>query len=143
MTDFEIGWTAGIIDGEGCIGVYDHRTKSGNQFRLVVRVDMVSKTAIDKLHSLWGGSVSWKKKSPPARNQWAWFTSSCTAARILERILPHLIEKKNQAEAALVFQETKKRGYFDRGRGQRTPPAILEYRQSLSDQLKQMKKEVA
>ena len=34
-----ISWTSGIIDGEGCIGIYRRSLKRPDEFRLVVRVE--------------------------------------------------------------------------------------------------------
>jgi hypothetical protein len=52
MTDLELGWVAGLMEGEGCF--YSKRTKS-----LVTRIIVGStdKDVLDKLASICGGKV--------------------------------------------------------------------------------------
>lgn len=107
-----IGWTAGIIDGEGWIGIRVIKkrsdTTSGNvKFTPTIEVQNTDFPMIKKLHELWGGyfgehreqRLNWK-------NTYRWIAGSNTLLLILNACLPYLITKREQAELALYFQQS-------------------------------------
>ncbi len=95
-----LAYTAGIIDGEGHIGI--GRTK--NYFCLRVEVANTSSRLIDFLHLTFGGNV-WTGKRPNRKVYYRWMISTRAADEFLRSISPYLLIKRNQADLALAFRE--------------------------------------
>jgi hypothetical protein len=106
-------YAAGLVDGEGCIYVQDSvRKGSGRRaYSATVEIGMAEKaksllTAMQRVH---GGTV---KSSRPASDRWAasyaWTVSGTDAERCLERLLPYLVLKKEQARLALLVQQIRR-----------------------------------
>ena len=101
---------AGIIDGEGCIGL----TPRGNNYALRVEVGITNEWLIQWLGFSFGGSVSFKpSKNKNWKPSWRWAVVANEALEFLRLIYPYLRLKKPQAEVAIKFQERrfKKKGY--------------------------------
>ena len=111
MSKIDLAYTAGIVDGEGCISIA--KKKEGKYIRYVLQV-MVNST--DEWLPMWlkfayGGNVC---KRPLKNNNhnpvWQWQTVSRQAGNFLEIILPYLHLKKPQAEIGLKFQLRRRIG---------------------------------
>lgn len=132
MTDIELGWTAGIIDGEGCIGIYNY---GHTQDALTIQVGTTSRATAEKLLSLWGGSIARPKvKTKGGRTKYNWCVRCRKAADVLEQVEKHLIEKWEQASVGLLFAGTRVH------HGKRLEPKVKEFRIELAQQLRDMKK---
>ncbi len=103
-------YAAGIIDGEGYIGIkcseraHVQRSRS---HRVYVAVGNTDEGMIEFLNNNFGGSVEYKEF--PEQNRapmWRWRTSAKNAVDFLKFIYPYLITKKEQAEVAFALQET-------------------------------------
>jgi hypothetical protein len=103
-------YAAGLVDGEGCIYVQDSvRKGSGRRaYSATVEIGMAEK-AKSLLTAMQGGTV---KSSRPASDRWAasyaWTVSGTDAERCLERLLPYLVLKKEQARLALLVQQIRR-----------------------------------
>ena len=113
-----LAYTAGIIDGEGCIGIYRHKTKSkrGFNYALIVSLWNANPWLIQWLKMYYGGNTcprgkSWEDDYPHWKQQWKWAITGKLAVEFLTLILPYLQLKRPQAELAISFQ-TKKREYL-------------------------------
>lgn len=109
-------YTAGVIDGEGCIGIYKHKNKSkrGYSYDLIVSVWSTELWLSQWLRMHYGGSKvesNWEENHPTWKQQWKWAIYQKQAADFLKLILPYLQIKRPQAELAIAFQ-TKKRDYL-------------------------------
>ena len=112
-TQSDLAYIAGILDGEGYIGLVKateirrQRRVDNNithSFRPTVRVNMVSDVAINFIQTLFGGNLYENPECPPQRHQWdLQMTNRNDCKRILEAILPFLKLKKRQAEILLSF----------------------------------------
>jgi DNA modification methylase len=111
-------WTAGIVDGEGCITIL--KTKSSHSeslsFPPVVQVRMSDREALDRLVEMVGSKVG-KAQMPPShlaarqRESWQWKVVSSQAAKVIAEIYPYLTVKKRQAIVAWNHQMLRtKRG---------------------------------
>lgn len=103
-----LAYIAGIIDGEGYIGVHVRLTSKGNlEFRPRVAVAMTERQAIDLIRGTLGGRpfVEHKnRKRPLAGLRW-----SCQqAAEVCRMLLPWLKVKKNQARLLMRLAELRK-----------------------------------
>lgn len=119
MKKTDLAYTAGIIDGEGCIHIsrqWDKRYKGCYKYSLSVSVASTDEWLCKWLHFAWGGSVHYATKNNPKwRPSWVWQLSSKQACKFLKTILPYLRIKRPQAEIAIEFQSRQQVG------GRRTP----------------------
>jgi len=107
----DLGWTAGIIDGEGCISIVirNRRKKTNNlpEHQLHIYCQSKTKSMQDKLRCLWGGSVLFcTDKRQNRADTWKWCIVSKDAALLLSCILPYLVVKKDHAKLALLFRKS-------------------------------------
>lgn len=89
-------WSAGIIDGEGCIHIGVRCGKNRKGYRLRVSVGNTDPRMITELQSIWGGTVNvnTKDKRPNRKTSWNWVMTDSPAAKMLEEMLPYLVCKK-------------------------------------------------
>lgn len=100
-------WTAGIVDGEGCIMLAKARKYVGNRQGVVARVQVVNtnKEVLGLLQLTWGGWVSTMKLSELNRKQaYKWEIMGTGMLRVLENIHSYLVIKEKQARLAMGFQ---------------------------------------
>lgn len=102
----KLAYTAGIIDGEGCILL--ERRLSHNRYRNYVLTVVVSNTSewlVNWLHFNYGGGISaYQQKVPNRLLTWRWRIQADKARLFLEMLLPYLVLKRPQAEVAIQFQ---------------------------------------
>lgn len=100
----DVGYVAGIVDGEGSIV---------GPPKVTLRVNMTTREVIDHLHKLCGGSVTGPYENRSGRAeicqpQYHWTVSSAESVyRLLRVLLPHLIVKREKAEMVIRFLEKK------------------------------------
>lgn len=100
-------YTAGILDGEGCIDI--QRQKAGQRGHFA-RIGIVNthKSLLDWLKDAFGGDV---QPASRAKKKWKqsfrWRLSGSAAEVFLILVLPWLIVKKQQALLALQVSTTK------------------------------------
>lgn len=92
-----LGWCAGLLDGEGSIGIYGDV--------VMVRIVMTHEATIRKVHEVLGvGTVRRWKPRPPRRPAWRWFAGGRReTAVVLARLRPYLVTKAAEADLALRF----------------------------------------
>lgn len=106
MKKEDLAYTAGIIDGEGCIGL--HKRGSRNGVYLSVSVGITDEWMCQWLKFAYGGGVYiYYSKNPKWKNHWEWSVAGKRALDFLKLIYPYLRLKKPQAEIAIKFQEEK------------------------------------
>lgn len=109
-------YLAGLIDGEGHIGISRVRTsksakgcKRGMAYRLTLSIRMTDKRGpAFALESTGKGSLLLLKPStarPNRRPVWNWAAWSREAASVLREVLPFLRVKSEVVQVALEFQE--------------------------------------
>lgn len=104
LTDTQLAYTAGIVDGEGCISV--HRQKRSHTIR--VHVTNTNADLIARLLDWFGGHVYASiRKNPRHKDAFVWEVSALQAGIFLQQILPFLFLKRAQAEVVLELQATK------------------------------------
>jgi hypothetical protein len=118
MTKTELAYYAGLMDGEGSIGIAKHKSKTckrGVTLELNVQISMSDPLLLKDLKATFGGSITPVKHSQRLQ-MWHWCIVSRKAAAFLQTIFPYLRLKKYRAQLALEFQAAKR------------------YRQNLSDE---------
>lgn len=116
-----IEYAAGLIDGEGWIGI--SRT-TVDTYTIRVAVAMVTKGTpiLSKMHRTFGGHVSeMKPQSDRNAAKTRWTVDGVEAALFLEEVYPHLILKTDQAMTALRMWEEVEASRTARGRRHWTP----------------------
>lgn len=112
MTDIELGWSAGIIDGEGCISLMKSarniRRGVGKSYAYAITVSVASTDIrmLEKMHGFWSGSLTAKNvyQKPHHSQAWYWTVTGKNARAMLETLKSHLITKREQAEVVLEYQ---------------------------------------
>lgn len=118
INDIQIGWIAGIIDGEGCIDFQQSKSKYYTTDRQGldvyyyprVRISMTHPQTLIHLQELLtklnvGHHISWKN---PTEKKWkkGW-SISITGLKRVQRFLgyltPYLVTKKSEAEQMIDF----------------------------------------
>ena len=115
LTNEELAYAAGIIDGEGHIMICKWRMELSKKYKCVsptfyLRCGMTNteEKMVDFFYNRWGASK--KKRDRTHRNpKWKicyeWTIQSRMAMEFLKEIYPYLITKKEKARIAIDFQE--------------------------------------
>lgn len=138
MTEAELAYLAGIIDGEGNIAI--HTRAAGSQGSVAQEYKNVMKVANTDLRLLeWikektgAGSIYADRRRGNRRQCYQWFCPSVQAAKILRLVYPYLVIKKEQAELVFAFRETYDKHRYCRGG---TPLAVVAVRKRHFEDLK-------
>lgn len=141
-TKIELAYLAGLIDGEGSIGLYETTSPNAGwrNYGLNLIVNMCDIEGIELLRSIYGGHLSMRKKSKAChRQQYRLKLGRHATYACLKDLLPYLRIKRLQAELAIQFAATV--GDHNRkGRGAKLPQEIVDQRNIISLQLKEAKR---
>lgn len=111
LSDLELGYIAGIIDGEGCISInkQHHKTTRVGLFSrtLTLEVQNTNLSLLEWIQERLGGNI---RVMPVVGNRKIAYRiswSAANASNILKIILKYLIVKKQQASWGIMLQELK------------------------------------
>ena len=113
MRKTDLAYAAGIMDGEGSIGIYCNSSNPKSpSHRMRVRVTNTDRWLVNWLKASFGGTVGINKVRPGHnwKQMWYWTVSCHKAVGVLKDLLPYLHMKRPQAELAIEFQKTRRRG---------------------------------
>ena len=116
VTDVEKAYAAGIIDGEGCIGLTKHKrpgARLGYSVVLHVTVTSTNEELVKWFKHRFGGSVRCRFHSLEENRKdiYEWKVDSHRALAFLEKIWEFLLLKCKNAELAIEFQTKKHIGW--------------------------------
>lgn len=140
-------YAAGLIDGEGYIGVSVARAggpRKTDSFRIVVKIAMCERGAIEFVARHYGGSriALRPRKNPRHRPTWEWTIRGMDAARLLSAAEPYMHVKQRQARLAIeICERVKSVRYMPSTGGRRiaeTPPEEVAVRRALSTEIKRL-----
>lgn len=101
MTDIETAWVAGLIEGEGCLGLYKLTGARKGRRRGRITVNMTDEDVVLKLHALTGvGHVrmnNWhaEHKLSHYKRKWIWEVGrQIDVTMLLLRLLSHLGQRR-------------------------------------------------
>lgn len=103
MTDLELGWIIGLLEGEGSFMA--KTIKRDGRLRGLIQCHMTDRDVIEQLHSLLGGSMNASAYHKEGRKPiWTWFlTRQEDIIRVLPQMIPHLSKRRQkQAMACLA-----------------------------------------
>lgn len=96
-----LAWSAGFLDAEGCI----HIQKKGERvFNICISASQCVPEPLEKLKSIFGGSVSASTRKGSEVKEFQWSISHLKAENALNKLLPYLVNKREQARVALEFR---------------------------------------
>jgi len=101
----DVAYIAGFFDGEGCVRV-KQASQGGNSYYVWVAITNSNKSILDYIAGIFGGSVK-KAERTPNKIIYHLLITSSEATDMLKTLLGFLREKKEQAELAIKFHETK------------------------------------
>lgn len=136
-------YLAGLMDGEGCVGIRRVQTKAtyGRPcYCLVIQLAMTYQPVIEILCEEFGGVIyidHWyvHLKHKPS---YKWTVYGRKAAAILAKMLPTLIVKREQAELALRFQANMHEKF--NGYPVKLTDAEMAFRQECYEQMRRLNK---
>jgi len=147
MNDIDLSYIAGLIDGEGYIGIKKSTYKSrvikdmvNAEYHERIQIRMVDEEAIKFIKENLGGNYYREKPhSNSPKPLFCYQASDLLAAKILKLLYPFLRIKKKNAEVILKLRESKNnrlayggnRGGRRKGKGFGMPKEIVEERESL------------
>lgn len=132
MSDLDLAYAAGIIDGEGCIYVH----KSAIRMTPKLEIKMGEYPCVEFFQSVFGGTVSkLKVRKNGYRVLYRWVAQGENALCILESLLPYLKGKKEQALELLTWPNRNAINYGKRG----MPQAVKEMRSDIHQNLRKLK----
>lgn len=106
MTERQIGWLAGIMDGEGYIAIHKVWANDRNGYRFSVRL-VVTNTNYEicqRCKDLCGGGIYAKRKREGQKVVYQWYLYNVDKiVEILKLIVDDLIQKKELAELLIMF----------------------------------------
>jgi hypothetical protein len=113
-SDTTLAYLAGLIDGEGSIQINPSRGKSGKRYWcLTIQISSVGDGFLEEMRDRCGalGTITyWKSRGVTRahhRRITNWRIYALQGRWLLERVLPYLVLKKDQAEVALAFLAKK------------------------------------
>ena len=107
----ELAYCAGIIDGEGSVGVGGRSPKNPQSFAIKVTVQMTTSQAVSLLHEVFGGRKFIPNRvTKTGKTIYAWSVYCSRAGRVLEQLVPYLRVKKTVAEDCIALTKFYKQG---------------------------------
>lgn len=102
ISERDAAYIAGIVDGEGWIGVQELGKEGGKaprgKYRVCLDVANTNKDIIVFLHSRLGGTFSHCKGKGRAKDHWKWRVSCWNALAALDAIHEYLVAKREQSK---------------------------------------------
>jgi len=112
----DLAYAAGIIDGEGYIGISTTPGKRSTGFKAMVAVGMCDPEVVVWLAETFGGSVyCYAPRGTAKRGTHRWQVTGETAAVFCRLVRPYLRLKHRQAELLVRYREDQRLDHTRRG----------------------------
>lgn len=100
-----VAYLAGMIDGEGTVGIYEARSTRSLRISHYVQVTVVNTdlALMDWLTATFGGRVDRRRdpsRNPTHKQPYAWRVHGPNAAALLEAVEPYMVIKSEQVAVA-------------------------------------------
>jgi hypothetical protein len=119
-TETTLAYIAGLIDGEGYIGVkrsgaYECQGRKTPGYHARIQIRMVHEGAIKLLADTLGGWY-YKEKAHLAKGRplFCYQASDASAETVIQKVLPYLVVKKESAESVLRLRSLQAEGHKHR-----------------------------
>jgi hypothetical protein len=141
MDKCDIAYSAGLLDGEGCIGINktQHPTSVRPYYTLIVQIVNTDKRMIHWLKDTWnmGAAVVIPSKRVNHKPLWRFVVRARKARDFLEAVCPYLVIKGEQAEIGIEFQDSMDSNHV--GQGRPLDKGQITNREKLHNRLMKMK----
>ncbi len=106
LTEFELGWVVGFLEGEGCFFTHTTRRSRGRLTKPTPRVQVGSTDldALERLHQLLGGIGHIQRDKGRVREaaeaegrwrpSWRWLVSDHRACDLMRLVMPHMHKRR-------------------------------------------------
>ena len=106
LTQTDIAWAAGFIDGEGCVSTpVRMRSRNRRDYSLALYVGQVDPRPLLRLRAYFGGEVVPRTSRNGGRPIFMWRVTGNTAEVALRVLLPFLMVKEEQARLAIALRD--------------------------------------
>lgn len=100
----DVSYMAGLVDGEGCIGIRKQKRRKGNHNYVAhTCIGSSDRPVLEWCKAIWGGSIS-PQKTSTNRPFWLWALGPAAAGQLLRDIRRYLKIKQDQAWLILEFR---------------------------------------
>jgi hypothetical protein len=144
IKETDLAWAAGIVDGEGCIGL---SRISNAHWSLRVAVGNTDIRMIDKLCQCFGGKARLQNKKPgkdgfKRKPLWTWVLYGEKAEAFLVAILPYLCNKADQAEIGIASRRYLHAKRYQRNYGAQAQTEKIAALTAMASEMARLKQEV-
>ena len=108
LTDFQKGYLAGLLDGEGTLVISkgkEKRSRLGYSFGCHVKISNTNIELLNNINQICLGKIYCQSKKNEVYN-WC-LMDKVKIVDLLEQLLPHLIIKKDRAEKMIEFCKSR------------------------------------
>lgn len=115
MKETDLAYAAGIVDGEGCVCIFKAKARGLKRiygYRMSVSVKNTNEGLINWLESLFGGGGRKLTGRSNCKDVWTWELYAYKASDFLKLIYSYLRIKRPQADIAIEFQKSKRKGGY-------------------------------
>lgn len=115
MTDLELGWIVGLLEGEGCFGIYKDKRRPTTS-TVKIQMESTDKDIVDRLNLLVPGRV-WESNYPAkyrafpnAKESWRWQISDRKRVMLLiVQIYPYMSDRRKlKLDEIVDYYNTRK-----------------------------------
>ena len=103
----DLAWAAGILDGEGYLGLYRVRPKTLHNLSgtaMHIEVAMTHEATLLRLQQILGGRINGPYTRPNRLTHWKWYTAGQKhVAETIRALRPYLTTKRQDAALLLRF----------------------------------------
>ena len=135
-TKTELAWAAGVVDGEGCILIYQAHTNTGEAWVIRLIVSNTDKKMILRLQKIFGiGNLTFTgRRKAGYKDIWRYEVAAKKAEIVLRLLKPYLVTKQTEARIAV---ESRK---LIRQHGINTPNPNFSRLATIKKQLERLKR---
>ena len=125
LSELDRAYLAGVIDADGCIGIY----RNGTGTKLILQISSSSTKLMNWLVARLGKNIiTYQPQNPKRQLVRNWIIRGSEAKAVLAQVSPYLIIKRKQAKLAIEYPIY--------GKGQRSNPTMTVIRDSIIDEMK-------
>lgn len=101
-------YAAGLVDGEGCITAKSTKAGTGMGIRVLIGMATKAGEVLKRMQTEYSGTLITQTPANPKHSDvTTWTVTGAEAASFLNRVLPHLLLKEEQALLALKIEEIR------------------------------------